>query len=215
MPPKRAGWRLTGYPDFVPQMFREKYAENPIWNGNSPSEVVNHIKTVLLANGVKIDKVALCEWANEQWCEADPERCNTAQGKGSRLASRRANGYMAEPMQWATPFWKVWNVGISDANRDQSEARPTMELFADAAVHLVGGESGCPKCAKHFRELLAKYPLAKVNNWRQARVWLWRVHNESRDSGRTVPYHEIAKTYGWESIEPAEVLRIVEEELRA
>lgn len=219
MPPKRVGWRLTGWPDFVPIDFREKYQSQtggvPVWDGNSADQAVSALVDVLLANNILVEKEALCEWANDQWCAADPDRCKAAQGKGGRLAEKRNIGFFGESMQWATPFWKLFNVALSDQHRPDTEARPTVELFVQAATHLVEGQSGCTKCAKHFRELQSRYPAAKINSWLQARVWLWRVHNESRDSGITVPYHEIARTYGWVSLEPAEVLRIVEEELRA
>lgn len=219
MPPKRVGWRLSGWPDFVPEIFRSKYAaqngSEPVWDGNSAEASIGQVVDVLVANGVLVEKEELCRWANDQWCAADPDRCKAAQGKSGRLAEKRTFGYFGESMQWATPFWKLFNVALSDQHRPDSEARQTVELFAEAATHLVEGQSGCSKCAKHFRELQSRYPIGKITSWKQARVWLWRVHNESRDSGRAVPYHEIARIYGWLSLEPTEVLRIVEEELRA
>jgi hypothetical protein len=215
MPPRRSGWKLVGYPEFVPELFRAKYGANPTWNGNTPDQVMQNITFVLKTNGVKIELAMLCQWANEQWCAADPDRCRVARSKDSKLAAQRSYALVGETMQWATPFWQVWNVGVSDTNRENLYARPTMEGFIETALHLVNGQNGCPKCAKHFSELLLAYPPAKINTWVQARVWLWRVHNESRDSKRVVPYYEIAKIYGWDLLEDAEVLRIIEEELRA
>lgn len=214
-PPAKVGWRLVGWPDFVPAHFRKTYGENPVWHGNTSDGTVNEIVSVLKSNRIKIDKAALCAWANAQWCAAAPDRCKSAQSKGSRIASQRKAGLVGEAMLWATPFWRIWNVAFSDSNRDPSEIGPTLDAFVAIARHLVSGDHGCWKCEKHFRELLETYPPGKVSTWRNARVWLWRIHNESREHGRTAPYVEIATIYGWEELENAEVMRIVEEELRA
>jgi hypothetical protein len=215
MPPSRSGWRLVGWPDFVPEIFQAKYGYSPTWNGNDHSQVIQQIIHVLKSNGIAVDTEALCQWANAQWCAADPDRCRGSKSTDSKLGAQRNSALIGTTMQWATSFWRVWNVAVTSTVRADSEALPLMEEFIEIGRSLVAGRSGCQKCAKHFESLLIAYPPVKIRTWRQARVWLWRVHNESRDSKKVVPYYEIAKIYMWDLLEDVEVLRIIEEELRA
>lgn len=210
IPPARVGWRLVGWPEFVPESFRSKFGENTTWNGNSYAEVLSGIRRVLKTNGVKIDSGALCRWANDQWCAADPTRCQKVRGKVESIETQRSRGLFGSQMLWATAFWQLWNVAVSDANRPESEIQSVMGGFIAQARHLLSGDSGCTKCAEHFEELLPAYPIEKVTTWRQARVWLWHVHNSSRDSGKIVPYADIAKIYQWETLAEPQVAEIVE-----
>lgn len=210
MPPKRTGWKLVGWPDFVPDAFRDKFGHSPVWNGNDHSQVIQQIVHVLKSNGIAVDNDALCQWANAQWCAADPARCRSSQPKGSKLMAEKNRGLVGDTMQWATAFWQLWNVAVSDRNRPDSQVRATMEGFIETARHLLTGQSGCSKCARHFGELLEAYPVEKAGTWREARVWLWNVHNQSRDSKKIVPYVKIAEIYGWDSLPAAEVAQIVE-----
>lgn len=214
IPPRGVGWRLVGWPDFVPDSLKNRVGQNPTWDGNHPNVVIDKIRNFLKVNGVKVESVKLCQWANEQWCAADPDRCKKANTEASRLAQQRKDGYAADPMDWATPFWKVWNVAVSDSTRPDNEARAVIDLFVDAARVLVSSQLGCHTCAAHFEKLLEEYPTGKIDNWTEARVWLWRVHNESRDNKKTVSYAEIASIYGWEELTDEQVLAIVND-LRA
>ena len=213
IPPKGSGWRLVGWPDFVPSSLRSTFGENPTWGGNTHQQVIESIRQVLRRNGVAIDKAALCRWANDQWCAADPQRCVKARGTSETIEAKRSGGFFGSQMLWATPFWRLWNVAVSDANPDPAGVQSVMGGFIAQARHLLAGDSGCSKCAGHFEELLSAFPIDRVQTWNQARVWLWHVHNSSRDSGKVVPYGEIAKIYGWEALGDAEVSRIVSEEL--
>ena len=215
IPPRGVGWRLVGWPDFVPSAFRKTYGLNPTWEGNTHQQVIESIRQVLRQNGIAINRGELCRWANDQWCAADPQRCVKVRGASSALSleEKRSRGLFGSQMLWATSFWQLWNVAVSDANPDPSQVQPVMRRFIEIALPLLSGDSGCAKCAGHFEELLSAFPIDRVQTWKQARVWLWHVHNSSRDSGKVVPYGEIAKIYGWEALGDAEVSRIVSEEL--
>lgn len=210
IPPAKVGWRLEGWPDFVPDSLRSSYGANPTWEGNTHQQVIDAIRNVLKTNRVKIDSGALCRWANDQWCAADPVRCQKVRGKVESIEVQRSRGLFGSQMLWATAFWQLWNVAVSDSNRAESEIQSVMGGFIAQARHLLSGDSGCTKCAEHFPELLAAFPIEKVTTWRQARVWLWHVHNSSRDSGKIVPYGDIAKIYQWETLTEPQVAEIVE-----
>lgn len=209
IPPAKVGWRLVGWPDFVPDSLRSTYGENPTWEGNTHQQVVDGIRRVLKTNGVKIDAGALCRWCNDQWCAADPARCQKIRGKVDSIETQRSRGLFGSQMLWATAFWQLWNVAVSDSDRPESEIQSVMGGFIAQARHLLSGDSGCTKCAEHFEELQSAYPVAKVTTWRNARVWLWHVHNSSRDSGKIVPYADIAKIYQWEPLSDSHVAEIV------
>lgn len=209
IPPAKVGWRLVGWPDFVPDSLRSSYGANPTWEGNTHQQVIDAIRNVLKTNRVKIDSGALCRWANDQWCAADPVRCQKVRGKVESIEVQRSRGLFGSQMLWATSFWQLWNVAVSDANRPEHEVSGTMERFVEIARSLLSGDSGCTKCAEHFEELQAAYPIEKVTTWRQARVWLWHVHNSSRDSGKIVPYGDIARIYQWETLTEPQVAEIV------
>lgn len=209
IPPAKVGWRLSGWPAFVSSSLRSTFGENPTWEGNSHSSVLDGIRHVLKSNGVKIDNGALCRWANDQWCAADPVRCQKVRGKVESIEVQRSRGLFGSQMLWATAFWQLWNVAVSDSNRSEEDVQFVMRDFVEIAKHLLSGDSGCTKCAEHFPELLAAFPIEKVTTWRQARVWLWNVHNQSRDSGKIVPYADIAKIYQWETLTEPQVAEIV------
>ena len=208
-PPKVNGWRLVGWPDFVPVKFRELLGGQSVtWEGNTHTSVINSILRILKANKVAIVKEELCAWANAQWCASDPDRCRSMSSSSARLELQRQSGLVANEMLWATPFWRLANVSVSSPQPD-SEARGMIELLATQAKALLAGEFGCSKCAAHFDLLSAKYPTDRILTWKQARVWLWQVHNESRDSGKVVPYSEIATIYGWEQLTDSEIAAII------
>lgn len=210
MPPRNGGWTLRGYPDFVPENFRSRYGSNPVWQGNTHTDVIGAFTSVMKANGVPVDKAALCLWANEQWCQADPSRCNNARSREVRLAARRNESLIASKMQWAKSFWRVWNVAMSDHGRPEESAFYIVGVFIEAARHLISGNAGCANCKKHFEELLVEYPPERITNYQQARVWLWRVHNASRENLTPTAYYDIAKIYGWDLLSDEDLSEVIE-----
>lgn len=214
---------MTGWPPETPQHFRDVWhshngAALPRWEGNSAQEAFDSIFQLLnVANGISLDRSEVCAWANEQWCQRDPSRCRTSSSQDLRLVAQRNASYVGDSMQWATPFWKMWNAALIDGEgREDGTPAGVMGMFVNVALWLVSGSLGCvDPCFKHFKQLLEQYPVENIGSWRSARVWLWRVHNESRSSGRTVPYYEIAKINSWEQLTDEEIHEIIEGELRA
>lgn len=215
----KGGWGLSGWPPFVSDAFKANYQSstgiaNPSWPGNTHTDVLNAIKQVLNANSVSIDHETLCSWANEQWCQRDPGRCLSSGSKDSTLAAQRNASLIGDSMQWATPFWRIWNVAVSDNLRHETEALPIMERFINLAKYLVTGDAGCSRCYEHFTQLLEIYPVERIGSFKQARVWLWRIHNESRENKKPTPYYDIAKIYGWDLLSDEEIFEIINQ-LRA
>lgn len=208
-PPALVGWKLIGWPDFVPVKFRELLGgDSKTWEGNTHKDVIAEIVRILNVNSIPVDKTALCAWANEQWCAADPTRCKSSRTPNARLEVQRRAGLVDEKMAWATPFWKIANVAVS-GDRPDAEARGAIEYLVTIASLMLNGEFGCVKCKEHFALLQSQFPPDRIMTWREARVWLWHVHNASRDSGKVVSYSDIAKIYGWESLTDAEISQIL------
>lgn len=208
-PPALVGWILVGWPDFVPVKFRELLGgDSKTWGGNTHRDVIAEIVRILKANSIPVDKAALCAWANEQWCAADPTRCKSTRTLSVNLEVARHAGLVDEQMAWATPFWKVANVAVS-SQRPDAEARGAIEYLVTIASLMLAGEFGCVKCKEHFTLLQSQFPPERITSWREARVWLWHIHNASRDSGKVVFYSDIAKIYGWGALTEAEISQTI------
>lgn len=214
--PPPGGWKLYGWPDFVPAEFIAKWEYTngrALWHGNSVTETLGLITRVLNSNPEvpPYSRIELCDWAREQWCAAAPDRCLSS-GANLKLAKQRRSHNVLEAMAWAPEFWRSWNLAVSDQEKSEAEAQGIMHNFCAIAVSMLSGSYGCADCLDHFLGFVGEHPIERIHSFRQARVWLWRVHNESKKdiSGfQPIKYGVIADIYEWDHLTDSEVLEVI------
>lgn len=97
-PPKRgtiqgvnlAGWELVGLPPWFPESIAEKLPTPMKWSGNQATDGLSEIGNLLKTNGYKIsgeELESMRAWANQQWCERDPDRCQVTQSLSKQASS--------------------------------------------------------------------------------------------------------------------------------
>jgi len=135
-------------------------------------------------------------WADAQWCAADPDRCQ------KRTMSSNETSH---PMWWAKHFWPTWNAALIDTVHPVA----LNQAMVLVATSLVRGEDGCEKCARNWDRHLVEFPYEKAQDMDTARVWLWHIHNLTRQDKAPTPYSTIAKRYSWKPFSPAELKEII------
>lgn len=206
----------------MPVEFQHKYESThgpPIWHGVNPSGSIGLLTRVLDSNPEipPYTQGEVCAWAQAQWCAAAPDRCKASSKKLKASAAKKAHNVF-EAMDWAPEFWRTWNVAVSDFDKADDQAQNIMTSFVEAAFQMLTGSFGCPECLDHFRGFVNAFPLENIFNFRQARVWLWKAHNDSKSEIPgfvPVPYSQIALIYDWELLSDAEVSQVINQELRA
>lgn len=203
--PPRAlgGWQLIGVPPGTPELVAALMEEGKKWKGQTFNEPVNKVLQFLQSQGVETTTAveqAVWAWANAQWCAKDPPRCP------KKLVSARAEGEVGKPipMSWAGDFWETWNLALS------SPGDPVLinRSFIFAAGILLSGPHGCPDCARNWPRHLAEWPYQLADDQLKARVWLWHVHNLTREGQKPTSYNLIAARYGWTQL-PSSALTAV------
>lgn len=183
--------------------------EDEVWKSGDQGFMgpVNKITSFLQKNSVAVDDELMAEiweWANAQWCAKDPKRC-----RGKKVSKRPAEKVgTPTQMHWAGGFWTVWNAAISAPVADPVQLN---QRFIWLAWTNLSGPWGCRRCAKHFRLHLADFPVERGDDITKARVWLWHVHNLTRENLKPVPYAVIAKRYGWADLTDAELAAILKD----
>lgn len=202
--PPKGGWGLVGVPPGTPSETAALMTGEERWDGgtgqhgyNKPIQLI--IQWLEREQGVDVDKALLNQihdWADAQWCGRDPDRC-----KKKTLSS----AHMLHPMWWAKHFWQTWNAALIDTLHPVA-ANQAMVLVGTAMVR---GADGCEKCSRNWDRHMAEYPYQKATTLDTARVWLWKIHNLTRQDKAPTPYSTIAKRYGWKLYSDSELKAIV------
>lgn len=209
--PPRGGWKIVTLPArFEDRDLRFAWeARKPRINGDHKS-AVEEMATFLRKNGHKDNKELrreILEHGERQWRAREPHRfaknsaLSSAQQKPKTAATRK--------MGWARNFWETSNALLAS---DLDDPLGALLAIVHIGKNLVKGKTGCEHCAEHFARLMAKYPPTKTNgSIRHARVWLWRIHNASREGLPPTPYAQIALAWNWPRLTPVEIHGILGE----
>lgn len=204
--PPKGGWGLVGIPPGTPDAVAVLMPQDERWGGDGYSGPINRVVKFLLNQGVTITpalEAEIWEWANAQWCAKSPDRCR---GKKQSRRTAQEIGHPT-PMHWAVGFWQAWNAALA-GNADPIRVNQSMVMMAKT---LIRGPYGCAKCSKHWEENLAAFPVDRAQDITQARVWLWHVHNLTREGLRPTPYNQIARVYQWQELGKEELKLILAE----
>lgn len=139
----------------------------------------------LKANGIKGSDVTkeVVEMSKDQWCSKNPERC-----RGLRRGKR------SPYLPWAKAAWEDANARLAG-----TVDHPGLVLasIVSRLTSLINGPEGCPLCARHWRDVLAKSPAPSSPTLDEARHWLVNAHNETREGKAPTPFAEVAAKFNW------------------
>lgn len=201
--PIKGGWALYGLPDGAPERLASHY-RNHKFNGSNHEQVLKNIIKVLRANSVDLRIEDIRKWATEQWLARDPNRSKYGKGVVPDIPNFRDE---------AKKFWEGWNRRFSDID---SNVPLLIEAFvADAKSFISSPKFGCPDvCAKNLPAHLEAFPPENVHTILHAQVWLWKIHNLTREGLSPTDYGSVARKFKWPVMANAQA-RAYTEELRA
>lgn len=204
--PPKGGWGVVGIPPGTPAETAALMSGNERWEGGTgqhgyekPIQLI--IQWLQREQNVTVTQALesqIREWANAQWCAKDPGRCTKKTLNGSTAI---------RPMAWAESFWKTWNSALVDTIHPVT-LNQSMILVATG---LIRGPDGCERCARNWDRHLVEFPYERADTLEKARVWLWHVHNLTRENKTPTPYEKIAKKYAWKSLTEAQLQVIISE----
>lgn len=185
--PIRGGWYLIGLPPCVPENL-SKHHVNRRFTGSTHNEAIASVAKILRNNDVQsCGLTELREWATNQWVGRDPKR-----SKYPNACSPEFIDFSKE----AKKFWENWNRRFSDQEQDLGLLMAA--FIADAKSFIASPKFGCPDyCAKNFPKHLEAYPPENVATMLHAQVWLWKIHNLTREGMHPTPYGDVARKFQW------------------
>lgn len=204
----QGGWALKSVPSSVTTDELQFAWASVKRSASSPNAAVKQMEQFLRINGIDITpelSLEIMEQADMQYCSAEPSRCP------SRLIKRSPAMKVSEgrpDLPWARGFWEAFNVLVAT---DQPDPATAVDRMALTALALISGVAGCQKCADHWRSVYdAAPPMTTIQSNNDARVWVWRAHNISRQRQQPVPFEVIARKWQWAPLTDGEVADAVQ-----
>ncbi len=202
--PPPGGWSVVYQPHDRPQSapFQAQ--------GNSPQDVLDHIRRWRANNGLPMQDAAVFDYCNTIWCMRAPERCthptpppaDPPAGAGRRTLT---------PVDYGPGCWLFLNTfGVSfNPVLFQQALHQVVSLLSPHNPHNNG--SGCVVCHSHFEQHLAAYPPTKVQSAEQAAVWVWLAHDAANvfaGKAHRPTFRSSAAKFGWPMLSQEEFYNI-------
>lgn len=183
--PPQTGWALLELPI-------EDSAIKSAWQtyrtvASGPTDAVYQAEKFLKVNGIEGMKAVLESYAVDQWCRPEPWRCR-GYDPDAPVATH-------PNLPWAKAMWEDSNKALNDSV-DDADAPATLGALVQNLTSAIEGPEGCPKCAGHWSQYLKGHPPV-VAGLAEARQWLWKAHNHTREGKVPVPFEEIAAKFNW------------------
>ena len=183
--PPEGGWSLRDLPVGDDTIKAAWVAMNKEASGSV--DAIFQAEKFLKTNGVENVRPVLEEYAVDQWCRPDPWRC-----RGYNPDAPLSEG---PRLPWARAMWESSNEQLNDSVAD-TDAGATLYAIVENLTTAIEGPQGCPKCAAHWQDWTTSNPPV-VHSLSDARVWLWKAHNHTRENKAPVPFEEIALKFSW------------------
>lgn len=184
--PPEGGWKIQSLPDEA-ESLRFAWAAHPDVPENPESAFITLLDFLAL-NGFSSPEIT--KWAYtagpRQWCSVHPERCD------KKWRPEKAGKTRFFP--WARKVWEDFNNALHDG---QDDVRRALEINTAIATALISSPSGCPHCSTHWTQVLSENPPPLDGTLAEARQWLVKVHNLTREGHDPVPFETIAAKFNW------------------
>lgn len=210
--PPPGGWCGKELPPFVKdECLRWAWKSRSKAQNNSPEQAVEEVGAFLRQNGgifTPEHKWLTSEHFDAQWCAADPDRC-TQRMQVETESPVIPMDLPKSTMSWSRRFWETWNTLMAS---DHANPADVTHRWAVNALDLTASDVGCKHCHAHWQQLLhAHPPMAVIKSNPHARVWLWDMHQRTREGLPPIPYHDIQIGWRWPRISGQEVSRLLQE----
>ncbi len=181
--PPSTGWRIIHLPESAATLQNAwaSYPSQPTHAKEAWGDMLMFLKANGRSSGALTREVV--EIATDQWCSPDPSRCR---GK--------VWGKSAPDLPWARSAWEEANNRLADGVTNPGTV---LSSIVRTLTALIEGPEGCPKCAKHWRKILAENPIPVSPTLNEARHYLVDVHNSTRENKAPTPFFVVADKFNW------------------
>lgn len=212
--PPRSGWRLIQLPETLRAQYGFAWESRRKTTVESGHAAVEEAVGFLRVNGLPTTtelRIMLQDAANEQYCASDPNRCNAKAKISKAQAARKEQAKVTArtQMMWAGGFWITTNILAAGNFPNPGQVFGTM---ANYALELLSTPAGCEHCRGHWERILDYAPPEqKILSMDHARVWLWRVHNATREDKDPTPFKKVAIAWKWPVLSDEQVSALTHE----
>lgn len=207
--PPPSGWTLRELPPFITEeRLRWAWRQRQISQNNSPEAAINEVSSFLRQNGLPFtasNKWDTSEFADNYWCSLAPSRCSPRpQTEAEPQSTVPIMELPKTTMTWAGRYWALTNTMFAS---DWDNPAEELDRIARVGLTLTRSDAGCKECHEHWKGLLEAFPpLSCVKDSADARCWLWRAHNFSRQGKPPTPLQDVVRGWQWPAISPQDAV---------